>query len=221
MKTIQKVLLVMIIVLNFSCSKDKEEVGDKLPYFSFLQEDSNKLLNAEQVGKILIFKNQNNNDLKFEVVKNEKEKKLHSKGNWVYASYSEKYFYYDQQNIELKCTLPTPNLIIRINKWPTFFTDGSNGGNISISTSSKMVGSINVSTFNSSDPSKYFEYTYPTQSMVINGNTFNNVLKIVITNSQVNNPGWLLPKINFLYYDFNKGVIGFDDINNNEWRLQN
>lgn len=217
----KKIILLLAIILNLSCSNDKSEVEYGLPYFPFLQEDSNKLLNAEQVGKILIFKNQNNNDLIFEVVKNEKEKKLYSRGNWVYASYSEKYFYYDQQNIELKCTLLTPNLIIRINKWPIFFNDGSNGGNISISKSSKMVGNINVSTFNSSDPSKYFEYTHPTQSMVINGNTLNNVLKIVITNSQVNNPGWLLPKINFLYFDFNKGIIGFDDINNNEWRLQN
>jgi len=221
MKFIKKIILLSFVIVNFSCSKDKVSSGDGLPYFQFLQVDNDKLLSTEQVGKMLIFKNQNNDELVFEIVKNEKEKKLYSKGNWVYASYSEKYFYYDQKNIELQCTLNTPNLIICISKWQTSFSDGSNGTNVSVSNTSKMVANINVSNFNSSDPARYFEYYYPTISLVINGNIFNKVVKMVIPNTQINNPGWLLPKINFLYYDHYKGVIGFDDINNNEWRLQN
>ncbi|MBC7643363.1 MAG: hypothetical protein H7174_13690 [Flavobacterium sp.] len=216
-----KKCIIFFVILIISCTKDIDEVKDELPYFSFITEDNNVLLNLDQVGKILTFKNQNNDNLLFEVVTNKKEKQLHSKGNWVYASYSEKYFYYDQKTIALRCTLPTPDLIIKINRWPTSFSDGRDGIGFSVSKSSKMVANINVDTFNSSEPSIYFEYTYSTETMIINGFTYNNVLKIEIQNSQFTNPGWLLPKINFLYFDFNKGVIGFDDINNNEWRLQN
>ena len=89
----KKTILILVIILNLSCSNDKTEVGDGLPYFPFLQVDNDKFINSTEVGKILIYKNQNNAELKFKVLKNKTEKQLESRGTFVVGSY--KYFYYD------------------------------------------------------------------------------------------------------------------------------
>ena len=99
----KKIILLFVIILNLSCSNDKAEVGNGLPYFKFSQVDSDKFINSTEVGKILIYKNQNNAELKFKVLKNKTEKQLESRPDLVYGTY--KYFNYDEQRIEMQSTL--------------------------------------------------------------------------------------------------------------------
>ena len=41
----KKLILLFVIIINLSCSNDKTEVGDGIPYFQFLQVDNDKFIN--------------------------------------------------------------------------------------------------------------------------------------------------------------------------------
>lgn len=218
----KKLILLFAFIVSFSCSNDKNAV-DNLPYFKFSEQDSEKFINPLEVGKILIYKNQNNSELKFEVIKNKTEKKLESKGNWVYASYSEKFFYYDEQKIEMQSTLFSidPPFYISLKKWPINFNNGANRNPVIISQDSRFIANIGLYPFQTGTSDLFLDYSEPIQSLTINGTTFNKVRKIEIAPNPFPNPNWQLPSLKKIYFEQNKGVIGFDDIENNEWRLQN
>ena len=54
-------------------------------------------------------------------------------------------------------------------------------------------------------------------TLYINGKWYSNVLKIVSKN---NEPFSEQRKVNVIYYVDGIGIIGFDDLDNNQWRLQ-
>ena len=218
----KKIILLLVIILNISCSDDKTEIGDGLPYFSFLQVDNDKFINSTEVGKILIYKNQNNAELKFKVLKNKTEKQLESRGTFVVGSY--KYFYYDEQRIEMQSTLfadgdfcCSSSFYLSLKRWPkTYQTNPT-----AISQDSKFITNIGLIPFSTGVQSTFLDYSEPLISVTINTITYNKVRKIEITPNPFPNPNWQLPSLKSIYFDQNKGVIGFDDIQNNEWRLQN
>ncbi len=218
----KKIILLLVIILNISCSNDKTEVGDGLPYFPFLQVDNDKFINSTEVGKILIYKNQNNAELKFKVLKNKTEKQLESRGTFVVGSY--KYFYYDEQRIEMQSTLfadgdfcCTSSFYLSLKRWPkTYQTNPT-----IISQDSKFITNIGLIPFSTGVQSTFLDYSEPLMNLTINGVTYNKVRKIEIASNPFPNPNWQLPSLKYIYFDQNKGVIGFDDIQNNEWRLQN
>ena len=218
----KKLILLFLIILNSSCSNDKNEVGDGLPYFPFLQVDNDKFINSTEVGKILIYKNQNNAELKFKVLKNKTEKQLESRGTFVVGSY--KYFYYDEQRIEMQSTLfadgdfcCSSSFYLSLKRWPkTYQTNPT-----VISQDSKFITNIGLIPFSTGVQSTFLDYSEPLINLTINGVTYNKVRKIEIAPNPFPNPNWQLPSLKYIYFDQNKGVIGFDDMQNNEWRLQN
>lgn len=218
----KKIILLLVIILNLSCSNDKTEVGDGLPYFSFLQVDYDKFINSSEVGKISIYKNQNNAELKFKVVKNKTEKQLESRGTFVVGSY--KYFYYDEQRIEMQSTLfadgdfcCSSSFYLSLKRWPKIYQTSPTV----ISQDSKFITNIGLIPFSTGIQSTFLDYSEPLINLTINAVTYNKVRKIVITPNPFPNPNWQLPSLKNIYFDQNKGVIGFDDMQNNEWRLQN
>ena len=218
----KKIILLLVIILNISCTDDKTEIGDGLPYFSFLQVDNEKFINSTEVGKILIYKNQNNAELKFKVLKNKTEKQLESRGTFVVGSY--KYFYYDEQRIEMQSTLfadgdfcCSSSFYLSLKRWPkTYQTNPT-----VISQDSKFITNIGLIPFSTGVQSTFLDYSEPLISVTINTITYNKVRKIEITPNPFQNPNWQLPSLKSIYFDQNKGVIGFDDMQNNEWRIQN
>lgn len=221
-KTLKKLILLFVIVINLSCSNDKTVVGDGLPYFPFLQVDNDKFINSTEVGKILIYKNQNSAELNFKVLKNITEKQLESRGDFVVGSY--KYFYYDEQRIEMQSTLFADgdfccdsSFYLSLKRCPkTYQTNPT-----VISQDSKFITNIGLVPFQTGIQSTFLDYSESIQSLIINGVTYNKVRKIEITPNSFPNPNWPLPSLKNIYFDQNKGVIGFDDLQNNEWRLQN
>ena len=147
----KKLILLFLIILNSSCSNDKNEVGDGLPYFPFLQLDNDKFINSTEVGKILIYKNQNNAELKFKVLKNKTEKQLESRGTFVVGSY--KYFYYDEQRIQLGDISDQPtqyyeysSFFISVKRFPKVFQLNPTV----ISNESKLITNIGLRPFDNS-----------------------------------------------------------------------
>ena len=216
------ILSLLVIILNLSCSNDKSEVGDGLQYFQFQQTDNDKFISSTEVGKILIYKNQNNAELKFKVLKNKAEKQIESRGDFVYGSTT--YFYYDEQRIEMQSTLLADgdfccdsSFYLSLKRWPkTYQTNPT-----VISQDSKFITNIGLIPFSTGVQSAILDYTESLMNITINGITYNKVRKIEITPNPFPNPNWQLPSLTYIYFEQNKGVIGFDDMHNNEWRLQN
>ena len=218
----KKLILLFVIIINLSCSNDKTEVGDGIPYFQFLQVDNDKFINSAEVGKILIFKNQNNGELKFKILKNKTEKQLESKTDFVNGSY--KYFYYDEQRIEMQSTLLADgdfccnsSFYLSLKRWPkTYQTNPT-----VISQDSKFITNIGLIPFSTGIQNTFLDYSESLINLSINGITYTKVRKIEINPNPFPNPNWQLPSLKNIYFEQNKGVIGFDDLQNNEWRLQN
>ncbi|MFY7936807.1 MAG: hypothetical protein ACOVOQ_05485 [Flavobacterium sp.] len=218
----KKIIILLAIIATFGCSSDKEEISDNLQYFKFQQTDSDKFINSTEVGKVLIYKNQNNSELKFKVLINKTEKQLESRGDFVYGS--TKYFYYDEQRIELQSTLfadgdfcCNSSFYLSLKRWPKVYQTNPT----IISQDSKFITNIGLVPFQTGVQSVFLDYSEALISITINGITYNRVRKIEITPNPFPNPNWQLPSLKYIYFDQNKGVIGFDDLQNNEWRLQN
>ena len=217
----KKIILLFVIIINLSCSNDKTEVGDGLPYFPFLQVDNDKFINSTEVGKILIYKNQNNTELKFKVLKNKTEKQLESRGTFVVGSY--KYFYYDEQRIQLGDISSQPtqyyedsSFFISIKRFPKLFQLNPTV----ISSESILITNIGLQPFDNSETA-FYDYSEPLISLTINSQVYTKVRKKTLPTNLYPNPNSTLKGLTNVYFDQNKGVIGFDDIQNNEWRLQN
>ncbi|TXD53302.1 MULTISPECIES: hypothetical protein [unclassified Polaribacter] len=56
--------------------------------------------------------------------------------------------------------------------------------------------------------------------MNFNAKIFTRVFKINLTKTAIIDLDWKLPTLNFMYFDINEGIIGFDDREGNEWRLK-
>ena len=216
----KKAFVIIVSIIIFGCSSDETPV-DNLPYFQFTEEDNQKLINPGEVGDILIFKNQDNAELKFEITKKIREKQLHNRGYFVVGS--KKFFYYDEQRIEMQSTLFTidPPLFISLKRWPAEFNDGFDGNPEILSENSEFTATIGLNPFDNGISRAYIDYSEPMENLDINGMTYIGVRKIEIEPNEYPNPNWQLPTLRYIYFDQNKGLIGFDDVDSNEWRLQN
>ena len=68
------------------------------------------------------------------------------------------------------------------------------------------------------------DFEQPKIEMTIDGKTFSNVFVLASgSNSIIENPQLngeiLIRDVNVIYYDEKDGIIGFDDLNGNEWRI--
>lgn len=216
----KKVFVIIISIIIFGCSNDETPV-DNLPYFQFTEEDNQKLINPGEVGDILLFKNQDNAELKFEITKIFLKKQLHADGGMLYTS--TKYFYFDEQRVEMQSTLFTTDtpLFISLKRWPVRFEVGDNGHPEILSEISEFTAAIELSPFNNGIYTAFIDYSEPMENLVISGMTYTGVRKIEIEPNEYPNPNWQLPTLRYIYFDQNKGLIGFDDVDNNKWRLQN
>jgi hypothetical protein len=218
----KKLILLFVVIASFSCSNEDSKVGDGLPYFQFTQADADKFINSNEVGKILIYKNQNNTELKFKVMKNSIEKKLESRGTFVVGSY--KYFYFDEQRIQFGGINDLPNqyyeeyysFYIKVRRIPKVFQTNPTV----ISSDSQIISNIGVRPFDNSAAPPIF-FNEPILSLTINSTVYNKVRKIAIPTNPYPNVNSSLKGLTFVYYDQNKGIVGFDDVENNMWRLQN
>lgn len=218
----KKIILMFVIVLNLGCSKDNIGVGDGLPYFQFQQMDNDKFITSNEVGKILIYKNQNNAELKFKILKNNTAKQIESRPDFVYGSY--KYFYYDEQRIEMQSTLfadgdycCSSSFYLSLKRWPIVYQTNPTV----ISQDTRFLTNIGLIPFQTGVQSVFLDYSELIVSITINGITYDRVRKIELIPNPYPNPNWQLPSLKKIYFEQNKGIIGFDDLQNNEWRLQN
>lgn len=208
----KKISFLILTLLMFSCTQDDARTfsNDIYPYYKFSTSEENFRLLHLTLNKEIEFKNQNDEIIKFKVVSNELRKLENSSGTFSGGSILNNY--YDAQIIKLHSVTDSfeeATLEFKIYKFDnekvnvSFYFYKWN-----INSSGQYMQSFNLN-------------LAPTQQMMINSVNYANTLE-VNSNSLVSiqsNNGYLR-NVNKLFYDQRNGLVGFNDLEGKEWRLQ-
>jgi len=208
------ILLISVLLLT-SCYDNIKEVSP--PYYQFIEEDLDKLLTYE-VDQIITYKNENNEERKYIVTSVETEKEDYGCcATFGPPSPYTVFYYYDIKKIEFQ---KFPNggdyWYYYFTRKPPFVSEPD--------VISKFYGSINEFPFWNGQLSdgdysyiNYYsviDYNQTPILMEVNGHEFS---KVHIVNSD--NPDIDNSNVNVIYFDEVEGIIGFDDLENNKWRI--
>lgn len=209
--------ILLIFLLTISCEIDEP----KEAYYNFKDNDFEKILDFE-LNNTITYKNQLNEEIVYEVneVSLDYKNQL-SKGGWVLPG-SINYFYYDEKVIELISNSTNYKIKYNFIRFPIDIEQAKKDDLTEYP--SLFYGSVYLYLWNgiNDNGTINIEYQNETIDMNINGTDYQNVIII-----QSNNPNPIIysstpeRNINVVYYDLNNGIIGFDDLNNNQWRIIN
>ena len=215
-------ILLLTVLLLISCSKENGEFDSGKTYYRFSNLDYNLILKYNyQPNQIITYKNQFGGHLRFKVISNILKKEGQYSGNFGWGGSTLDY-YYDNKLIKFE--------LLELNS--------SYRDNLIIYNFTKSEGifknAINLPIWNVDSNSFYDEIDRPLNVRLIphnnkpyieaniNGHLFK---KVVLINSDSTIPlgpyygGALNRGINQLYYDYDFGIIQFNDINGMEWKL--
>ncbi len=201
-------LLISIFLLASSCNKEDEPTS---PYYKIEGTDYDYIPTVyNDIGKVISFKNQYDDEVKFEVLGYEIEKEFSS--CFLVSNCEGEDWYYDRLDIGIitqNCE-SCQGITISITKTPIddlihrIMLPGEHSGNIKIFRTPSLT-------------------EYDISSMTINEITYNNVLTFEVSGEFVD--FYTLydeSTIHKVYYDLNQGFIGFDDTENNlQFRIVN
>lgn len=217
------VLAMIIFIIFTSCSKSAEPVNNELPYYSFKEADREKILPYVE-NQVIKFKNEDGTERNFKVSLSESfPKVLYGVGMGFFGGFAATYFYYDSKAIEFQSY---PDSVfafsVTFSKWPltTEFEDSDKRREYP----SAVRGFILFSYWNGVKNENERELNIPINfnvtknRMTINGRQYNKVATIISNNK---NPLSNIYNVNVIYYDEKEGIVGFDDLNNHQWRLVN
>ena len=219
------VILINVILLVFftnSCSKENND--DVVTYYKFVESDKNNIINYNYIpNQIITYENQFGEKLHFKVISNTTKKfgdyssGTFSGGGGILESY------YDSKIIRLEIVENQANfigeqVIYIFSKSENNFKNGIKLPiwNIEENTFFDEIDRpYNVNLKNLNNSSKI--------EMNINGHLFQKVVEIN-SGSNIELPiyfyGGILPNnINKLYYDFEFGIIQFNDVDGNNWKI--
>jgi len=216
MKKILTVLIFLSILI--SCSKDEPTEA----YYNFRNNDFDKLLNIE-LNSTIKYENQFGDEIIHTTNEvTEQYKDQLSQGSWVLPG-SIKYFYYDRKVIELNSSdFNNYTIKYKFNRFPIDVEQAKE--NDFTEYPSKFNGSVYVYLWNGIGDNGNININYENGvvEMMINGTNYQNIIII-----QSNNPDPIIyssspeRNVNIVYYDLYTGIVGFDDLNNNQWRIMN
>lgn len=212
----KKILAFFVLVpLLFGCTEDSDSGNSQfdVPYYKFTSSDTNFLLkNTYSRNSTVTFKNQMNALINFKVISNETQKREFAPGTFSGGGLLLNYF--DNKTIVLKSLTHTESehyLILQIYK---FDANSINGGFSFYMWNGLASGYLNTQL-------SYNMRTASKSTMMLNNVTYQNVITL---NSEspyaYPNENYTI-NVNKLYYDITSGVIGFDDLDGNQWRLVN
>jgi len=185
-------------------------------------------MSLKMVGDVLVYKNQDNEEISFKAVSYVKGKASAGSGTF-WGNYTENLFYYDQQdavmqyaegNVWTNCEIKLQrysvgsnyNLQHPIVGTPTFL------GYIQFPLWNKYRDTLSLN--NSID----IDFNSPATSRTINGKTYSKVITLQSGSTVILEPNSTLPRrpknVNTIYYDQQAGIIGFDNLDGKIWSLQ-
>ena len=203
--------VVAVLLTAAACQKDKTA------YYQFTPLDNQRLLPYKQ-GQVLTFANQNNKERTFSVsavdISKESVKPMGS---------LDVYFYYDTKTISL-IDSETGRFAIYFNRYPLDVDLAKK--NRYTKHPSVFYARIGGAVFwNGLNMNAAINYEQKKTEMIVNEKTYKDVFVIASGNYSIIE---FKPRdeiyymdVNVIYYDEKEGIIGFDDLNNNKWRLIN
>ena len=215
----KKTLTVLVFLsILICCSKDEPTKA----YYNFRNNDFEKLLNIE-LNSTIIYKNQFGDEIIYKTNEvTEQYKDQLSQGSWVLPG-SIKYFYYDRKVIELNSSdFNNFEIKYKFSRFPIDVEQAKE--NYFKEHPSKFNGLVYVFLWNGIGDNGNININYENGvvEMMINGTNYQNIIII-----QSNNPDPIIyssspeRNVNIVYYDLYTGIVGFDDLNNNQWRIMN
>ena len=218
-----KLFLVFGTLFLASCDRGEgnSDLEAGLPYYQFTDSEKANLVIAPKVDDQIVYKNQDGDVITFKVKGSELGKTVYSTGNFSSSS-SMKHFFYDRQEISMwyvdndlraKST-------INISKYPL----GSNYNvDPPITGTPTFAGWIDFPLWNGGSY-LYLDFNSVLYPMTFGGKTYSKVMvfksnKTVVIGAENQLP--IRPRnVHIVYYDYNYGIIGFDDLDGKLWRLQ-
>lgn len=220
-------LLIILILFAFaSCTKSENPVISNKAYYNFKGEDLPRLLPYKK-GQVITFKSQTNEERKFEVFSVSKDyKELYAVGMGFFSNSAASYFYYDIKEIVFQEIPSGSSFKIQFQRWP--LNTELAKSNIYLEYPSAFHCWINDFPWwnGPSDSINHFDikikYDQIKNTMVSNGTTYKNVFTLSSYKNIVDSSGSLThPRnVNVLYFDEQNGIIGFDDLDGKQWRIQ-
>lgn len=213
-------LLIFAIISLISCDESDVPNYSKV-YYNFDESDLLRIPNYT-VGQSLLYKNEIGGEILFKVSSIDLPKKnLYAVGMGFFTTYAQSFFYYDSMEIFFEGD-STDQYVLSYKKWPN---------NVDLATEDpykKIESDISIkisyfpywnelNAFGYQENQIYVGSSNQKVSLTINGKLFDNVVKIVSNNNEQITEN---KNINIIYYCDGIGIIGFDDLDNNEWRLQ-
>jgi hypothetical protein len=205
-----------------SCTKENSDNGKT--YYKFVDNDYNYIINYNYIPEqIIIYENQFGEQLHFKVISNIAKKEGQYSGGGFLSNGSSLDYYYDNKTIRLEIIENQSNylydlIIYNFSKSLGVFKNGMNFPlwNVSDSTFYDEIDrpfNIGLTSYNSIAKTQ----------MNINGHLFGKVVKIESNSSVLTNSNWaglLQNHINKVYYDYDFGIIEFDDLDGKNWKVK-
>jgi len=213
------IILFSYVFFLSGCDKFKTEKA----YYNFRDDDFDKILSFED-GQIIKYSNENGEEIIFEVSQQTSYyKKQIIIDNIIVAP--TKLFYYDEKEIEIK-TFPNRRINYYFRRFPIDPEQAED--NVLIEFESRFEASFSIYNWNgyNNGYTVYndikINFNAEKESMTINGTDYPDVFIFESDSNEPVYPGDTINRyFNKVYYDLHTGIIGFDDLDSNHWRLAN
>lgn len=208
--TTNSLLIILTAIAFLGCAKD-DSIDNEIPYYTFQPQDYPFLLDSyKETSKHLVFKNQQGEELSFHFGSfTEKKEDYTVSGGFGPPTSGGVGYYYDTRTFVYNSDQIAGNfseLQIQFNRYKDSLHGGITFPLWNVGTSFPNAASIP------------FTGAF---DMTIDGFTYKEVKKINSGSMEIEEPnGGFDRNVNILYYDSTYGLIGFDALNGEEWRLQ-
>lgn len=213
---------IFFVFVTNSCTKENSDNGKT--YYRFVNNDYNYIINYNyKPEQIIVYENQFGEQLHFKVISNISEKTGQYSTDFVGFSGSSLDYYYDNKTIRLEIienqsNYPEDLVIYNFSKSVDVFKSGINFPIWNVRSSYyydeiDRPFNIGLTSYNS----------IAKNQMNINGHLFKKVVAIESNSSVSTNScyaGLLKNHINKVYYDYDFGIIAFNDLNGDNWKVK-
>ncbi len=216
-------LAFLTIFLLASCSKDDNPVAedDGKLYYKFSNSDYNLMINYNYTpNQIITYQNQFGDQLHFKVISNETKKSSVYNVSYIGLGSYLKY-YYDNKSIRLKII---ENNAANDEYFKVIYHFSISEGVFKNAINLPIWNIYNATAIDETpiNVSLYYTNNSIKTPLNINGHLFNRVVVIDSNSNTIepNSSGGILDRnINKIYYDYDFGIIQFEDINGKQWKV--
>jgi hypothetical protein len=210
--------IIFIFLLICSCSIF-EDGNPNVAYYNFEKEDLNKLLNLK-LNNTVKYENQFGEEIVYEIIEVSDEfRTQRTRGNWVTSSIAE-LFFYDKKEIKLKNNSKNSSIDYRFTRYP--INDLEAEKDKITKYPSEFYARVYFDFWNGISDYRTINVNYNSQKikLLINGVNYENVIIIESNNENPTNNSTIERSANVVYYDTEYGIVGFDDLLDNKWRIK-